>query len=153
MARERRQRADWDPALIIAQVSIQNLQVEDAIDSVRQIVSLQAAHYLVLCITTPLLLIIFAEKGSLEYEGGALNIGMLMDWREMAGRPTVNRLHGVQHRGWAPFGQPGSPNVSGSDNSRLGMNHSHDNDIRLAGVDPMRGWVIAATWLLASCAE
>ena len=108
-----------------------------------QIIALQAAHYLVLCLFTPLLLYLFAEKGSLEYEGGALNVGMIMDWREMAGRPTVHGLHGVQHRGWTPF----------EDASNTRMNHSHDNDIRLAGIDPMRGWVLAGMWIIASCAE
>lgn len=90
---------------------------------------------------------IFAEQKSLEYEGGPLSVGVIMDWREMAGRPTVHGLHGAQHRGWAPFEH--APN--GSTGWR--MDHSHDNDLRMSGIDPLRGWVLAAMWLIVSCVE
>ena len=49
----------WDPILIIA-----------------QIVALQTLHYVTLSLLIPPLLVMFADPGSLEYEGGAANVGM-----------------------------------------------------------------------------
>jgi hypothetical protein len=40
-----------------------------------QIVALQSLHYLTLTLLVPPLLSLFAEPGSLEYEGGAFNVG------------------------------------------------------------------------------
>jgi hypothetical protein len=75
----------------------------------------------------------FCEPLSLRYEGGPWNVGMVMDWREMAGRPTVHGLHGASHRGWVPF-----ESHNGS---------TTDNTPRVEGIDPMRGWVIAVLWV------
>jgi hypothetical protein len=80
-------------------------------------VSLQTLHYLTLCIISPPLLAAFADTASLNYEGGATSVGMLhepllppfgftefqgmiMDWREMAGRPTVVEVP-IGERWWA----------------------------------------------------
>lgn len=41
-----------------------------------QIVSLQTLHYITLSLLIPPLLVMFAESGPLEYEGGAANVGM-----------------------------------------------------------------------------
>lgn len=41
-----------------------------------QIVTLQTLHYLTLAILVSPLLALFAESNSLEYEGGAVNVGM-----------------------------------------------------------------------------
>ena len=49
----------WDPVLIIS-----------------QIISLQTLHYVTLALLIPPLLSLFAEPSSLEYEGGATNVGM-----------------------------------------------------------------------------
>lgn len=54
----------WDPVLIIS-----------------QILSLQTLHYLTLAILIPPLLSLFAEPSSLEYEGGATNVGMPVSCR------------------------------------------------------------------------
>jgi hypothetical protein len=45
-------------------------------DFVSQIVSVQTLHYVTLSILIPPLLSIFAEPNSLNYEGGAANVGM-----------------------------------------------------------------------------
>ncbi|KAF8327805.1 integral membrane protein S linking to the trans Golgi network-domain-containing protein [Cantharellus anzutake] len=75
----------WDPVLLIA-----------------QIISLQSLHYLTLCVILPPLLYLFTTSLSLRYyNGGATTVGMIMDWREMASRPTVGR--GVSGGGWDPF--------------------------------------------------
>ena len=50
----------WDPILIIS-----------------QIIALQTLHYVALSLLVPPLLVMFADPGSLEYEGGAANVGML----------------------------------------------------------------------------
>ena len=50
----------WDPILIIS-----------------QIIALQTLHYVTLSLLVPPLLVMFADPGSLEYEGGAANVGML----------------------------------------------------------------------------
>jgi hypothetical protein len=42
-----------------------------------QIVALQSLHYLTLALLVPPLLSLFAEPGSLQYEGGAFNVGTL----------------------------------------------------------------------------
>lgn len=40
-----------------------------------QIVSVQTLHYMTMALLIPPLLFLFAEKSSLEYEGGAANVG------------------------------------------------------------------------------
>jgi protein SYS1 len=69
---------------------------------------------------------------------------MVMDWREMAGRPTVRGLRGTQRWDtltgvWAGGRQIGHTDLS--------------PDAWDGRVDPMRGWVIAACWLAAFGAE
>ena len=49
----------WDPVLLIA-----------------QIIAMQTLHYVTLSLLVPPLLVMFADPGSLEYEGGAANVGM-----------------------------------------------------------------------------
>ncbi|KAH8108654.1 hypothetical protein DFH11DRAFT_1632393 [Phellopilus nigrolimitatus] len=86
MAGQTQRALGWDPILIVS-----------------QIVSLQALHYLTLSFLIPPLLWVFAEPNALSYEGGAANVGMVMDWREMAGWPTVHGLQGDDRRGWSVF--------------------------------------------------
>lgn len=64
---------------------------------------MQTLHYLTLSILVPPLLTIFAEPDALVFEGGATNVGMIMDWREMAGRPTIRGMQG-EHRWDAYYG-------------------------------------------------
>ncbi|KAK0501820.1 integral membrane protein S linking to the trans Golgi network-domain-containing protein [Armillaria luteobubalina] len=77
--------SNWDPLLLIS-----------------QIVSMQTLHYLTLSLLVPPLLDIFADPAALEYHGGASNVGMIMDWRQMAGVPPSGSDTGKvdSRRGW-----------------------------------------------------
>jgi len=104
---------------------------------------MQTLHYLTLSLLVPPLLAIFAEPTSLMYEGGATNVGMIMDWREMAGQPTVRGLQGEER--WSSYygAWSGGKQVGGG-----------WEDGRWDGrTDPIRGWVIAASWFIASSAD
>lgn len=106
-----------------------------------QIVTLQALHYLALGILVPSLLSIFANPVSLTYEGGAANVGMIMDWRELAGRPTsVSRSHG-----WNAFDAVYSGGIQ--------FSASRNAPWRQLGGDPLRAWLIAAAWVAAAFVE
>ncbi|KAL4400315.1 hypothetical protein ACI68E_003232 [Malassezia pachydermatis] len=61
----------WDPLRIVA-----------------QILALQTIHYILLAAFVPPLLAIFTEKAALRFEGGPAQVGMMLDWREIASRPT-----------------------------------------------------------------
>ncbi|GJE93849.1 hypothetical protein PsYK624_100130 [Phanerochaete sordida] len=115
--------AGWDPVLIVS-----------------QIISLQTLHYVTLAVLLPPLLALFAESSSLEYEGGAANVGMIMDWRHMAGRPTSTSTDpwATLNSVWSGGKQVGVGEVEDRWNTRL---------------DPRRGWIIAACWVGASCAD
>jgi protein SYS1 len=82
----------------------------------------------------------------LLYAGPVIGIflpGMLMDWREMAGRPTFRRLHGEER--WSSFTGAWSGGRKVAEGPRyMGPDGRGDN---------MRGWILAACWLLASTAE
>jgi len=82
----------WDPLLLISQASSVAISAELMLTT-PQIVSMQSLHYLTLSFIVPPLLMIFADPASLEYEGGAANIGtpdMLSrhadDWLTLCGR-------------------------------------------------------------------
>lgn len=64
-----------------------------------------------------------------------------MDWREMAGRPTVRGMQGQSPYSWAWSG-----------GKKIGYTWREDAS-SLGRIDPIRGWIIAACWLLASGAE
>ncbi|KII86042.1 hypothetical protein PLICRDRAFT_44496 [Plicaturopsis crispa FD-325 SS-3] len=117
--------ASWDPVLLIS-----------------QIISMQTLHYLTLSLLIPPLLTVFAEPNSLAYEGGPANVGMVMDWREMAGRPTVRGMQGEER--WSSYrgAWSGGKKVNG------GIDGYWDGR-----TDPMRGWIIAFCWLVASGAD
>ncbi|KAI0351312.1 hypothetical protein OH77DRAFT_1498579 [Trametes cingulata] len=116
----------WDPILIIS-----------------QIIALQTLHYVTLSLLVPPLLVMFAEPVSLEYEGGAANVGMIMDWREMAGRPTTRALPGE--------GPWRSLNSVWSGGKQVGLGSSAQATFRQ--VDPIRCWIIAICWMAASAAD
>lgn len=67
----------WDPVLIVSQVSLLARLGCNVLMTV-QIISLQTLHYLTLAILVSPMLSIFAERNSLEYEGGAANVGTLI---------------------------------------------------------------------------
>jgi len=67
-----------------------------------------------------------------------------MDWREMAGRPTVQ---GWNHEDrWNVYGGAWS-------GGRKFDHKGFDDQQQWSGTDPIRGWVIAFCWLMASCVE
>lgn len=71
------------------------------------------------------------------------SLGMVMDWREMAGQPTVRGVQGEER--WSSY------YGAWSGGKRVGGGWE---DGRWDGrTDPIRGWVIAASWLIASSAE
>jgi hypothetical protein len=125
-------------------------------------VSIQALHYLTLCILIPSLLTFFANPVSLTYEGGASNvgvnsgilyrkvdctehsIGMIMDWRELAGQPTVRGLGGPKR--W--------DTLSGVWSGSKHIGHKELGSGAWDGrVDPTRGWIIALCWMTAFSVE
>jgi hypothetical protein len=105
-----------------------------------QIVALQALHYLTLSILVPPLLIFFCDPYALEYEGGTANVGMIMDWREIAGRQTIGGGVGVS--GWNVFKEAWKGGWKGSLRGET-----------YPGSDAMRGWVLAGCWILSSGVE
>jgi len=109
----------WDPILILC-----------------QIFALQSLHYLSLSIIIPPLLTFFAEPSALAYVGGASNVGMLMDWREMAGLPGGSGWDASWVGAWSGGKKLGAGYTSG-----LGEE---------AGLDARRAWLIAYAWLIAS---
>jgi hypothetical protein len=65
-----------------------------------------------------------------------------MDWREMAGRPTVR---GIQGEGrWSQY------SWAWSGGKKIGYGWDQWDG---RTTDPMRGWIIAFCWLLACSAE
>jgi len=65
--------------------------------------------------------------------------GMVMDWREMAGKPTIRGLNGTSH-GYAWSG-----------GKMIGVGWKSD---QWSGrTDPLRAWMIAICWLVACSAE
>ncbi|KAF9482999.1 hypothetical protein BDN70DRAFT_874229 [Pholiota conissans] len=114
--------SNWDPILLIS-----------------QIFSMQTLHYLTLSVIIPPLLAAFAEPSSLRYEGGAANVGMIMDWRQMAGRPTVIGMP-IGEKWWA-----------WSEGKKVG--YGWKDDQWDGSLDPRRGWIIAFCWIVASCVD
>lgn len=109
----------WDPLLIVS-----------------QIISLQTVHYLTLCIIVPASLATFTDREGLDWEGGAASVGMIMDWRNIAGRPTSSNSWELGGWVWSAGRRVG---VGGDDGAW--------------NVDPIRGWVISACWLVACAVE
>ena len=65
--------------------------------------------------------------------------GMIMDWRQMAGRPTVIGMP-IGERWWAWSG-----------GRKVGYGWKADQWD--GTMDPMRGWIIAFCWIVACFAE
>ncbi|KIY72887.1 hypothetical protein CYLTODRAFT_434478 [Cylindrobasidium torrendii FP15055 ss-10] len=112
----------WDPVLILS-----------------QIISLQTIHYLALCVVIPASLATFADRESMDWEGGAASVGMILDWRNIAGRPTSS--NSWARNGYAWVWSAGKKVGVGDDGA--------DGWV----VDPLRGWVISVCWLAACVAD
>ncbi|EKM81581.1 hypothetical protein AGABI1DRAFT_111865 [Agaricus bisporus var. burnettii JB137-S8] len=113
---------NWDPALLVS-----------------QIVSMQSLHYLTISLFVVPLLNFFAEPSSLAYEGGAASVGMVMDWREMAGKPTIRGLNGTSY------------GYVWSDGRKIA--YGWGDDQWSGRTDSLRAWIIAVCWLLACGAD
>ncbi|KAM0746867.1 hypothetical protein T439DRAFT_306320 [Meredithblackwellia eburnea MCA 4105] len=131
----------WDPILIIS-----------------QIVSLQALHYLSLSLLMPPLLSLFASPTLLAYEGGPTSISMIMDWREFSGSSTValaarrGELGGLVGLGSATAAAAAKAGV-GAGVKEVTMSDLVKGLVRVVEPDPMRGWVVALAWILASLVD
>ena len=81
--------------------------------------------------------------------------GMVMDWREMAGIPTVHGLGADNRRGWSVFrgAYSGGRRVGNGAVFDPWQNGAHDSSFWDGRTDPSRGWVIAFCWLVACLAE
>ena len=66
-----------------------------------------------------------------------------MDWREMAGRPTVQGWNREDR--WDVY--------AGAWSGGRKFDHKGFDDQQWSGIDPIRGWIIAFCWLMASCVE
>ncbi|KAI5475523.1 integral membrane protein SYS1-like protein [Pseudohyphozyma bogoriensis] len=119
----------WDPLLITS-----------------QIISLQSLHYLTLSILLPPLLSIFASPVLLSYEGGPTSVSMVMDWREFLGRSTVSI---ATSRGVGG----GLVGLSGKVGEGVSLEDLREGLVRVVENDPMRGWVVALGWVLASLVD
>ncbi|KAI0248284.1 hypothetical protein BJV78DRAFT_1276618 [Lactifluus subvellereus] len=108
------------------------------------IVALQSLHYLTLALLGGAFNVgMLKDSNLLAYTGPVIGTGMLMDWREMAGRPTFRRLHGKER--WSSFtgAWSGGRKVAGGP-WYMGPDGRGDY---------VRGWILAACWVLASTAD
>ncbi|KAL7414697.1 hypothetical protein BDY24DRAFT_384243 [Mrakia frigida] len=130
----------WDPILIIC-----------------QIISLQSLHYLTLSLLLPPLLLTLTQPSFLAHQGGPSTVSVMMDWRELAGRPTFHPpASAKEHHSWMEmFGGAwaGGRKVT-SEEEKEGGNRGAvskgEGEEWVGGwdgrVDPKRGWVIAVGW-------
>ncbi|ORX35216.1 integral membrane protein S linking to the trans Golgi network-domain-containing protein [Kockovaella imperatae] len=141
----------WDPVLLIC-----------------QIISLQAIHYLSLSILVPPLLQSLTSPSVLAYSGGPSTISHVLDWREMAARPTVTsksfsgldlasaangwrKLRGA----WSGGKQVGQviegDGIGGGD--KPSQSAEEEDEVWDFGVDDRRGWLLGLSWLIASAID
>ncbi|KDN43671.1 hypothetical protein K437DRAFT_147200 [Tilletiaria anomala UBC 951] len=107
----------------------------DPLRTLSQISSVQALHYLTLVVLVPILLRLFpgVSQEALRGEGGALQIGMLIDWRELAGRPTWD---------WDPVDRP---SISWSvEHKKVQDMYDSASKVDLAA---MQAWQVGSVWL------
>ncbi|WWC60393.1 uncharacterized protein I303_102965 [Kwoniella dejecticola CBS 10117] len=134
----------WDPVMIIC-----------------QIITLQTIHYLTLSILIPPFLTSFTTPVLLSYAGGPNTVSHIMDWREMAAKPTISKtsfpgVEGLRKlRGaWAGGKEIGSVPSSNEDPARFEGDNQDERDSTYDeyweyGVDRKRGWVLGGVWLVA----
>ncbi|WWD16440.1 hypothetical protein CI109_100866 [Kwoniella shandongensis] len=130
----------WDPVLIIC-----------------QIISLQTIHYLTLSTLIPPFLSTLTSPSLLSYSGGPSTVAHILDWRELAARPTVSKssFPGVEGwkklRGaWAGGKEIGSVKIGDGEvgSGMEAVGREADEDPWDYGVDAKRGWVIGGVSLL-----
>lgn len=79
---------------------------------------------------------------------------MVMDWREMAGWPTAHGLRGDDRRGWGVFRGAYSGGQRVGTGTWIDPFKDGNKYFQWDGrTDPLRGWVVAFCWLVASIAE
>ncbi|KGB78361.2 hypothetical protein CNBG_3923 [Cryptococcus deuterogattii R265] len=128
----------WDPLLIIC-----------------QIITLQTIHYLTLSTLLPPFLTTLTSPDTLTYSGGPSTVSHVMDWREMAARPTVNKGTFPGAEGWKKLrGAWAGGKWIGKVKEEAQVEgvkeeEGEKEEIWDYGVDKKRGWVIAGTWMLA----
>ncbi|WVQ74710.1 hypothetical protein IAR50_004314 [Cryptococcus sp. DSM 104548] len=131
----------WDPLLIIC-----------------QIISLQTIHYLTLSTLVPPFLSTLTSPSLLTYAGGPSTVSHIMDWRELAARPTVHKVSFPGVEGWKKIkgawagGKKVGSNVEeegDGDDGVVNLQKEREREEWEYGVDRKRGWIIGATWLLA----
>lgn len=145
--------------------------------------ALQACHYLLLALITPPLLNTFADPVALSLEGGASNVAMIMDWREMVGRATIDqdqvasdymRLPPSLGRHKQPWGDESnaalaqavnSPTKEESIGGQQELAHQlvetaqqatledQSSQYGYIAADAKRGWVLGGAWIAASMVE
>lgn len=122
-----------------------------------QITGLQALHYLLLGLIAPPLLAAFADPMSLSLEGGAWNVAMVLDWRELAGRSALEEHVGALSH--LPSGLGRHPSAGHMDGGGGGGGAGATLAGRLArkgqayGRDGARAYVLGLSWLLACAIE
>lgn len=117
----------WDPVLLVSQVRViaRRLRSAARLRPARwvQIILLQTVHYLALSVLTP-----FAA-------GGAPAVGLVMDWRELAGAVDLAHGGGTAYAGGRALGS--GVQVLGPAQDAPGTH----------------AWGLAACWMLAALAE
>lgn len=117
-----------------------------------QIISLQSLHYLTLSFILPPLLYTFTNSQAISYtHGGSATVGMVMDWREMAGRSTLtptSLADSVTSQFWSWI--PSSSSTTRSRDTYWFLGHSdidahvdptnHAPSGSLCGKDEIGGW-------------
>ncbi|WRT65765.1 uncharacterized protein IL334_002714 [Kwoniella shivajii] len=137
----------WDPMMIIC-----------------QIIALQTIHYLTLSILTPPFLTSFTSPTLLSYAGGPSTVSHILDWREMAARPTLSKTSFPGVEGWkklrgawaggkeigsvpTPLGEEGD--LEDHPAGGLGEGGKVVDEYWEYGVDNKRGWIVGGVWLVA----
>lgn len=109
----------------------------DAVLIGSQIIALQVLHYLILSLITGPILSLLADPLALNLEGGRSNVAMIVDWRQLAGRTTLEEAVGLWEghtsgRGAGRIVGPGSAAYAS---------------------DPARAWALGIAWAIASAVE
>ncbi|KAL7424683.1 hypothetical protein Q5752_000367 [Cryptotrichosporon argae] len=144
----------WDPVLIIS-----------------QIICLQTIHYLSLSLLVPPLLTI-ASSATLTYSGGPSTVAHILDWRELAARPTVSSASflglgaagagGGAAAGWRKLrgawaGGKKVGDVAEAEGIGAGVkaqtDADEDGELWDFGVDDRRGWLLGAAWIAATAVD